>query len=95
MVSEFAPAISPRYCPPREAFSSELVLGIRVFGKNRRRSARKLSAISMSPAGFPARAVYARAEDLYKTIAAGEKRVVMDVSHMEPAGGDDPDSADM
>lgn len=37
-------------------------------------------------AGFPAKDLYAHAEDLYKKISAGERRVVMDTTGLEPEG---------
>lgn len=46
---------------------------------------------SVAQAGFPSKPLYEQAEKLYKTIAAGERKVVMDASHMETAATETDD----
>lgn len=57
--------------------------------KNKRGETYQNYVIAQS--GFPAKALYARAENLYKQISAGQRNVVMDTKNYdagEPAGGD-------
>lgn len=44
---------------------------------------------SAEPIGFPTKALFQRAEELYTRVASGERKVVMDASYMEPEHGDD------